>query len=150
MAIGDSNKRNRAIMVAVSAEMVYQLTGSNMSSPQTAELNAGARAPTLKKWVMLTNVESLAWILFLTILDMSLWPIIGGLIALGGMVWKYDYAIKCGLKSNAPATENYSNPGAPVQPGPIHDGQSPSSARVGVTNNTDKSTYQTMRVRRFR
>jgi hypothetical protein len=150
MAIGDSNKRNRAIMVAVSAEMVYQLTGSNMSSPQTAELNAGARAPTLKKWVMLTNVESLAWILFLTILDMSLWPIIGGLIALGGMVWKYDYAIKCGLKSNAPATENYNNPGSPAQPGPVHDGQSSSSARVGQTGNMDKSAYQTMRVRRFR
>ncbi len=120
MAMGDvaasggrsSANRQRAIMVALAAEMVYQLTGSNMSSPQTAELNAGARAPTLKKWVMLTNFESIAWIIFLCILDMSIWPIVGGGLALGGMVWKYDYAIKCGLKSNEPGTENYNSPGS--------------------------------------
>jgi hypothetical protein len=97
----------RMLTVAVSAEMVYQLVGSNMSSPQTAELNAAARAPTIDKWVNLTNAEAVAWIVFLCWLDNSLWPVVGGGLALGGMVLKYRYAIKSGLESSAPPTERY-------------------------------------------
>jgi hypothetical protein len=116
MAISDSrqakqNRRGRTppmLSVAIAAEMIYQLVGSNMSSPQTAELNAGARAPTIKKWVDLTNAESGAWILFLCILDNTLWPLVGGGLALIGMVLKYKYAITTGLQSSAPGTENYS------------------------------------------
>lgn len=97
----------RMLTVAVSAEMVYQLVGSNMSSPQTAELNAAARAPTISKWVNLTNLEAAAWIVFLCLLDGSLWPLLGGGLALGGMVLKYSYAIRSGLANGAPATEQY-------------------------------------------
>ena len=116
MAIGDaaqvasSRRTRRATMVALSAEMVYQLVGSNMSSPQTAELNAGARAPTIQKWVNLTNVEAIAWTLFLVVLDGTLWPLVGGLLALGGMVAKYRHAIHSGLNSCEPPTENYKSP----------------------------------------
>jgi hypothetical protein len=97
----------RMLTVAVAAEMVYQLVGSNMSSPQTAELNAAARAPTISKWVNLTNVEAAAWIIFLCLLDRSLWPMLGGGLALGGMVLKYSYAIRSGLASAEPGTESY-------------------------------------------
>lgn len=109
MALADSGLggTGRMIVVAVSAEMVYQLVGSNMSSPQTAELNAGARAPTISKWVNLTNAEALGWIVFLSLLDGSLWPAVGGGLALAGMVLKYKHAIASGLSSNAPATESY-------------------------------------------
>lgn len=121
MALGDSmgkgDKRLRMMTVAVSAEMVYQLVGSNMSSPQTAELNATARAPTIDKWVNLTNAEAIAWLLFLAYLDGSLYPFLGGGLALGGMVLKYRYAIKCGLASNAPPTENYTTNGHTSQSG---------------------------------
>ena len=96
------------IKVAVSAEMVYQLVGANMSSPQTAELNAPARAPTISKWVTLTNIEAMGWIVLLSFLDKSLWPVFGGGIALTGMYFKYRHAISAGLRSAAPATENYS------------------------------------------
>lgn len=95
------------LTVAVAAEMVYQLVGSNMSSPQTAELNAPARAATINKWVIMTNVEAVLWILFLCLLDESVWPLLGGGIALAGMYFKYKYAIKSGLKSGQPGTENY-------------------------------------------
>jgi hypothetical protein len=78
-----------------------------MSSPQTAELNAAARAPTISKWVNLTNAEALGWIVFLSLLDGSLWPALGAGLALAGMVLKYRYAIRSGLSSNAPATEDY-------------------------------------------
>ena len=112
MAVGDSvtSGRRNVIMlnVAVSAEMVYQLVGSNMSSPQTAELNAGARAPTIDKWVNITNAEAIGWIAFLSLLDRSLWPVLGGGLALGGMILKYKYAIQSGLASKAPPTEDYS------------------------------------------
>ena len=97
----------RMLTVAVAAEMVYQLVGSNMSSPQTAELNAAARAPTISKWVNLTNVEAMGWIVFLSVLDGSLWPALGGGLALGGMVLKYRHAIRSGLSSGEPGTENY-------------------------------------------
>lgn len=97
----------RMLTVAVAAEMVYQLVGSNMSSPQTAELNAGARAPTIQKWVNLTNMEAVAWIIFLCVLDQSLWPALGGGLALGGMVLKYKHAISSGLNNQAPPTERY-------------------------------------------
>lgn len=108
MALGEAGKKSaNMIKVAVSAEMVYQLVGSNMSSPQTAELNAGARAPTIQKWVNLTNAEAIGWILFLSFLDGSAWPLLGGGIALGGMVCKYRYAINSGLQSNEQPTESY-------------------------------------------
>lgn len=96
-----------ALKVAVAAEMVYQLVGSNMSSPQTAELNAPARAPTIGKWVTLTNIEALAWIVFLAWLDKSWWWVLGGGLALTGMYLKYKYAIYSGLRNGAPGTESY-------------------------------------------
>jgi hypothetical protein len=100
------------ITVAVAAEMIYQLVGSNMSSPQTAELNAGARAGTIDKWVNMTTLEGVAWIAFLAYLDKSWWPVLGGALAGAGMWVKYRYAIQSGLKNNAPATEDYKNPEA--------------------------------------
>jgi hypothetical protein len=100
-------KGTRMLTVAVAAEMVYQLVGSNMSSPQTAELNAPARAPTIQKWVNLTNAEAVGWIVFLCVLDGSLWPALGGGLALGGMVLKYRYAIRSGLDGNEQPTERY-------------------------------------------
>lgn len=97
----------RMLKVAVSAELIYQLVGANMSSPQTAELNAAARAPTIKKWVNLTNLEAAAWTALLCALDGSLWPLFGGALAAVGMYFKYQHAIKSGLESKAPGTENY-------------------------------------------
>lgn len=99
----------RMLTVAVAAEMVYQLVGSNMSSPQTAELNAPARAGTIDKWVNLTMAEAAAWIVFLCYLDRSWWPAVGGVAAAVGMYLKYRHAIESGLQSGAPGTEDYSH-----------------------------------------
>jgi hypothetical protein len=100
---------NGAVMlkVAVSAELVYQLVGANMSSPQTAELNASARAPTISKWVNLTNAEAAGWITVLCLLDRSLWPALGGSIAAVGMWLKYRHAISSGLANGGTPTEAY-------------------------------------------
>lgn len=102
-----AQKFRRGMMVAASAEMIYQLTGSNMSSPQTAELNAGARAPTIAKWVNMTTIEATGWSLFLSWLFGSFWPLVGGGLAWTGMWGKYRYAIASGLKDDLPPTEHY-------------------------------------------
>lgn len=122
MALGDTGrsmsgknsqaKFNRGMTVVGSAEMVYQLTGSNMSSPQTAELNAGARAPTIDKWVKITHYEAIGWTAFLCWLFGNFWPLVGGGLAWSGMYGKYRYAITSGLNSDAPPTENYHRPNA--------------------------------------
>ena len=109
----------RMLTVAVAAEMIYQIVGSNMSSPQTAELNADARAPTIDKWVNMTMGECAAWVAFLCWLDKSWWPALGGGIAGVGMYAKYRYAIIAGLKDDKPPTENYM-PEAPSFPTPIY------------------------------
>ena len=102
------SKFERGAIVALTAEMVYQLTGSNMSSPQTAELNAQARAPTISKWVRITHWESIGWTIFFWWLYGSPWAIVGGGLAWTGMYGKYRYAISSGLKNSGPPTEDYS------------------------------------------
>ena len=97
----------RMLSVYAGAELVYQLTGANLSSPQTAELNAKARAPTIGKWVTATNIKSLVWITLLCVLDESLWPAFGGGLAALDMHFSYRYAIRSGLASGAPGTERY-------------------------------------------
>lgn len=85
------------LAVATAAEVVYQVASANLSSPQSNELDAGARAPTLQKWVNISNAEAGAWVAFLCILDGSLWPALGGGLALAGLVIKYRHAISSGL-----------------------------------------------------
>jgi hypothetical protein len=106
-------KFRRGMIVATTAEMIYQLTGCNMSSPQTAEMNAPARAGTINKWVKLTNVESALWTAFFCWLYGSAWAIVGGGLAASGMWGKYRYAITSGLNTGGPPTENYQDPNAP-------------------------------------
>lgn len=100
-------KTARFVAVAISAELVWQMVGANMSSPQTAELNAAARAPTINKWVNMTTAEAAAWVVFLCWLDGSAWPVLGGVLAGGGMLLKYRYAINSGLQNGGPPTESY-------------------------------------------
>lgn len=115
---GEANRKfKRGTEVAITAEMVYQLTGSNMSSPQTAEMNAPARAKTIDKWVRITHWEAVGWTLFFMWLYGSLWPALGGLLSWSGMYGKYRYAISSGLKNQGPSTENYQNPNAPYNRG---------------------------------
>ena len=95
------------LSVYAGAELVYQLVGANLSSPQTAELNAKKRAPTIGKWVTLANIKAVAWIAGLCVLDQSFWPALGGGIAVTDMHLSYAYAIRSGLASGAPGTETY-------------------------------------------
>jgi hypothetical protein len=97
----------RMLTVTAAATAVWTLVGCNLSSPQTAELNAGARSETIGKWTGMTWVEAGAWIVFFCWLDRSLWPAVGGILAGATMAAKYKYAIASGLASTAAPTESY-------------------------------------------
>jgi hypothetical protein len=98
---------SRMLSVYAGAELVYQLTGANLSSPQTAELNAMKRAATIGKWVVATHFKSAFWVALLCTLDRSAWPALGGGLAAVDMHFSYAYAIRSGLSSSAPGTETY-------------------------------------------
>ena len=87
------------LAVAAAGELVYQVASANLSSPQSNELDAGERAPTLQKWITLSNFEAAGWVAFLCIMDGSFWPALGGGLALGGLVLKYRHAIQSGLNN---------------------------------------------------
>ena len=96
-AAGRSSRSLRMLTVAAAGELVYQVASANLSSPQSNELDAGARAPTLQKWVNISNAEAAGWVAVLCIMDGSLWPALGGGLALAGLVIKYRHAINSGL-----------------------------------------------------
>ena len=100
-AFGGNGRRSRAILIAVSAEVIWQITSKALSSPQTAELDAVARAPTIWKWVKIAGWEGAGWITFLCIIDGSLWPATGGVLAGVTTYAQYKYAITSGLSGNS-------------------------------------------------
>ena len=79
------------------------------SSPQTTELNAGARSKTLFKWVNIGVAGSALFIgIAIAYEPEHAGPIlVGGSLACGGMYAAYSHARKSGLASGAPATEHY-------------------------------------------
>jgi hypothetical protein len=78
------------------------------SSPQTAEINAGSRAPTLMKWVKVGLIEGGAFVIIAAILS----PQQAGAFLAGGAAeaavtyFEYCHAKKAGLASAEPGTES--------------------------------------------
>jgi len=102
----DTKTNSRAIKVAVFGALAYDITSANMSSPQTFELNAGQRAPTLNKWLRMNVIEALIWGAGGSALDGTLWPMVGTVLGITSMYVKYQYAIKSGQESGLPDMEN--------------------------------------------
>jgi hypothetical protein len=110
---GARNSRTlRMLSVATAAEVVYQVASANLSSPQSNELDAGARAPTLQKWVNISNAEAAGWVIMLCVIDGSMWPALGGGLALGGLVLKYRHAISSGLAKGGTHSRGGADTGA--------------------------------------
>lgn len=96
-----------AIAMLVAAGLVMECIAASCSSPQTAEINAAKRQKTLMKWVHIGMIESAVLIGVAAMFTKSPAPIIwGGALAGGTMYWQYRHALKAGLSSNAPGTEN--------------------------------------------
>jgi len=101
---------NDAAVIGISAAVVYDVISATNSSPQTTEINAAARAPTLMKWV---NIGLAQGALFVAIMMLAeppgkKWrPVAGGGTA-GVLLWaQYVHAKNAGLKNPGPPTEQY-------------------------------------------
>jgi hypothetical protein len=97
----------------VSAGIVYEIIAAACSSPQTCEINAGARAPTLFKWVHLGIGQAAVFVAVAAYIDRRhARPIIAGGVLAGGLMYaQYAHARKAGLSSSEPPTETYPAPG---------------------------------------
>lgn len=92
----------------ISAGLMFEIIAAFCSSPQTAELNAQARAATLMKWVKLGLAVGFAYVLiaatFLKGGPAALW---GGALAGATLGIAYAYAKKSGLENGGQPTESY-------------------------------------------
>jgi hypothetical protein len=99
-----------ATVIGVSAAVVYDIISATNSSPQTTEINAGARAETLMKWVKVGLAQAAAFIGIMVLAESpgKRWrPLTGGGLA-GVLLWlQYVHARNAGVASAAPATETY-------------------------------------------
>lgn len=101
-----------AVAFLVAAGIVYEIIAKDVSSPQTAELNAATRAPTLMKWVHVGQIEAAAFIAIAVAFEpKKAKPIlIGGILAMAVTEVEYLHAKKSGLENPGPPTEEH-NPG---------------------------------------
>ena len=99
---------SQGVAFLVSAGIVYEIIAAACSSPQTTEINAGTRAPTLMKWVNVGLVQAAGFVLIAAAIDTKNAGAIvtGGLLAGGLMYGQYRHAMKAGLASCEPGTES--------------------------------------------
>jgi hypothetical protein len=107
LAIGQSAGSGIAFLVA--AGITYEIIAKDVSSPQTAELNAEKRAPTLMKWVHVGQVESILFIVLAATFDKRHRQpiIIGGVLAMIITEAEYLHAKQSGLANGGPPTEDW-------------------------------------------
>lgn len=91
----------------VSAGIVYEIIAAACSSPQTTEINAKTRAPTLMKWVHLGMAQSVLFVGAAAWFDRRHRTAIlaGGGTALVLMYGQYLHAAQAGGASSEPGTE---------------------------------------------
>jgi hypothetical protein len=110
-SIGDlSMLRNgdKALKVAIYATLTYDIISATNSSPQTSEINAKKRAPTLMKWVYIGLVQAFGFAILGAFLDEDTWPPLVGVGLAGTALWiQYHHAIQAGLDNPGASTETY-------------------------------------------
>ncbi len=96
------------IAFLVSAGIVYEIIAAACSSPQTTEINAGTRAPTLMKWVHIGLVQAALFVGVAAYFDRAhRKEIIEGGAAAGVLMYaQYLHARDAGVRSKEPPTED--------------------------------------------
>lgn len=109
MALALSATKGIAFIVSYGA--VCEIIAKVNSSPQTTELNAKKRAPTLMKWVHMGMAESVLVIAVAVCYEkknMRAPFLLGGALGMIVTEAEYLYAKKCGLENaNAEPTEDW-------------------------------------------
>lgn len=100
----------QGIAFLVSAGIMAEIVAKACSSPQTTELNADKRAPTLMKWVTIGLVEGAVFVGIAALIDRRhRAAIIAGGVVEGVITWmEYQHGKSAGLAaSDQPGTETY-------------------------------------------
>lgn len=110
LALEKNTNSGFGIAFLVSAGIVFEIIAYCCSSPQTMELNAVKRAPTLMKYVHIGQVQSAGFIAFAAYFDPARrTPILaGGITAMAISEVLYMHAMSAGLNNPGPTTEEYS------------------------------------------
>lgn len=92
----------------IAAGIMAEIIAKACSSPQTVEINAKRRAPTLMKWVMIGTIEGLALVVIAAICDEKYrGPILFGGFLEAVITWvEYAHGKSSGVKSMEPGTED--------------------------------------------
>lgn len=108
LALGNG-RRGWGIAILVSAGIVFEIIAYSCSSPQTTELNAETRAPTLMKWVHIGQVQSAGFLFIAAAVDKEhrVPILIGGGSAMLISEGLYLHAKQAGLANPGPPTETY-------------------------------------------
>ena len=97
------------IAFLVGAATVAEFIAKDVSSPQTTELNADKRAPTLMKWVHVGQVEAAGFVTIAAIIDpvFAVAFLAGGALEMIVTEVEYLHAKQFGLANGGPTTEEY-------------------------------------------
>ena len=108
LALG-GDRSGWGIAFLVSAGIVFEIIAYSCSSPQTTELNAEKRAPTLMKWVHVGQIQSAGFLTAAALFDKAhRTPILaGGITAMVISEGLYLHAMQAGLSNGGPTTEEY-------------------------------------------
>ena len=109
MAVEGLSGGGKGVAFLVSAGVMYEIIAAACSSPQTTELNAGARADTLMKWVNIGVAQGLLFV------GLAAWYqpkdavaiIVGGTLAAVLLYAQYVHARNSGLENGGAPTETY-------------------------------------------
>lgn len=107
MAVAAQTSAGGGVAFLVSAGIVYEIIAAACSSPQTTEINADRRAPTLMKWVHIGIAQAAVFVAAAAWLDRRhRKEIIAGGVTAGVLMYaQYLHARDAGTKSSAPGTE---------------------------------------------
>ena len=110
MAVAAQTSAGGGVAFLVSAGIVYEIIAAACSSPQTTEINASTRAPTLMKWVHVGLVQSALFVAAAAYFDRrhAVAYLSGGIAAGVLMYGSYVHAKHAGLGNPAPGTEGQS------------------------------------------
>lgn len=103
----EGNGTSVAILVGVWATFALDVFSTLNSSPQTTELNAGARTPSLMYWVGIGAVVAVGGGVLAFAVSRRVWPLLATSAVAGGMYLLYVHASRRGLDRAGQETESY-------------------------------------------
>lgn len=106
---GDDGSGFSGGVFLIAATLTYDAVAKACSSPQTAELNAAKRAPTLMKWVNIGTIEGLGLVALAAMFDRRhrFEILLGGGLAAAITYGEYLHAKKSGLENPGEPTESW-------------------------------------------